>query len=76
MSNVNNLITLRDLIDKLIDIEQSANGEQANEGVAVVAAWPDVSMIRIKSAAMMLHTGRIPLFGIKAGERYVQLQLA
>lgn len=76
MNKVNNLIALRDLLDKLIDAEQSGEGEQANEHLPVVAAWPDVSMIRIKDVAILTHTGRIPLFGIKAGERYVQLQLA
>lgn len=71
-----NLIPLRELIDRLIDLEQSGEGEQANEHLPVVCAWPDVTMVRVKDAQLMTHTGRIPLFGIEKGQQYISLKLA
>lgn len=69
-------ITLRQLIDILIDLEQSGDGEQANEHLPVVAAFPDVTMLRVKGAGSMVHTSRIPLFGIQKGQDYISLKLA
>lgn len=73
-----NLMPLGELIDMLIDIEQSQGreGEALMAKVPVVAAWPDVAMIRVKEAKTMIHTSRLPLFGIMQGERYINLKLA
>lgn len=69
-------ITLRELIDKLIDLEQACAGEAVNGDLPVVCAWPDAAMLRIKDASSMLHTSRIPLFGIERGQKYISLKLA
>lgn len=76
MKNKSNLIALRDFIDKLIDAEQTNGDATLNQDLPVVAAWPDVSMIRVKDVSIMTHSGRVDLFGIKSGERYIQLKLA
>lgn len=69
-------ISLRELIDALIDIEQSGEGELVNGNFPVVGAFPDVTMLRVKGAQSFLHTSKIPLFGIEQGRRYVSLKLA
>lgn len=73
-----NLMPLGELIDMLIDIEQSQGreGEALMAQMPVVAAWPEVAMIRVKEAKSMIQTSRLPLFGILQGQRYVNLKLA
>lgn len=72
------LIPLGELIDMLIDIEQSQGreGEALMAALPVVGAFPDVTMLRVKNPQLMLHSSKIPLFGIPKGEQYVSLKLA
>lgn len=74
MNKPNNLIKLRELIDLLIDIEQSAEGEAVMGELPVLVVWPDAAVLRIKTAASTINTQRIPVFGIPSKERYVSLR--
>lgn len=72
------LIPLGDLIDMLIDLEQSQGRDKEVDMAAlpVVGAFPDVTMLRVKQPQLMTHTSRIPLFGIAKGDDYISLKLA
>lgn len=76
MSKPSNLIPLRDLIDMLIDIEQSGEGEQANDKLPVLAVWPDAAVLRFKSATIQTNNQRIPIHGVKVGEQFISVRLA
>jgi hypothetical protein len=73
---MSNLIKLKDLIDMLIDIEQSAEGETVMGELPVLVVWPDAAVLRIKQAVATINVQRIPVFGIPSKERYVSLRTA
>lgn len=68
-------VSLRELIDKLIDIEQSLQGENVMGELPVIAVWPDAAVLRITDAKVMTHKGRINLFGVADGDRYIHIKL-
>lgn len=72
---MSNNIKLKDLIDMLIDIEQSGEGEAVMGELPVLAVWPDAAVLRIKSVTQTKNAMRIPVFGIPRNGEFISLRV-